>query len=72
MDSRPIAVHHFVELVNAADPLVSQDKGATFQGHLPGDGVLHDCSGQTNSGGTPARRVLTCETKTLDINSDLN
>ena len=40
VDGGSVGVHHLVELVDAAHPLVGQDQGAAFEDHLPRDLVL--------------------------------
>ena len=59
MDGGPIRVGHFVELVDAADSLVSQDQGPSFEHHLAGQRILGHRCGQTHTGRTAPSRVLT-------------
>ena len=59
MYSRAVSIQHFIKLVNAADPLVRQHQGPTFQRHLPGDRVLHDSCRQTNTRTATSSGVLT-------------
>ena len=65
MDSCPVAVHHFVELVDATHALVSQHEGATLQHHLAGQRVLHYGRSQPDPWWPPPSRVLTCHRRTL-------
>ena len=47
-------VSHFVKLVDAADALVSQNKGSSFKHHLTGQVILHDSRSQADTRGTSA------------------
>ena len=49
MDSRPVAVDHLVELVDAADTLVCQHESSSLQSHFSRQGILHNCCSQTDS-----------------------
>ena len=51
-------VAHLVELVDAADTIVSEHQGTGLQDQLLGLSVLGDISSQTHCAGTLARRVL--------------
>lgn len=55
MDGCAVSVGHLVKLINAADALISQNQGSSFQGHLSCQRVAHHCRRQTNT-----RRPTTC------------
>lgn len=58
MDGGSVLVGHLIELVDAADPLVGQDKSPALQHHLARQIVFHDGGSQTGAGRTAAGRVL--------------
>mmetsp|Transcript_3534 Transcript_3534/g.5879 ORF Transcript_3534/g.5879 Transcript_3534/m.5879 type:complete len:391 (+) Transcript_3534:371-1543(+) len=57
VDGCPVAFLHLVKLIDAANAVVSQDQGATLQGHLSGGVVPVHRGRQAHAGGALARGV---------------
>ena len=59
VNRRAVGVLHLVELVDARNAAVGQDKGAPFQHELVRDGIAQHGGGQTRAGRPAAGRVQT-------------
>lgn len=58
MQHRPCAFIHFVKLIDAAYPIVTQDEGTCLEDKLPGLRVFHHIGGEADRTGAFSRRVL--------------
>ena len=50
VDSNPVLFLHFIELVNAANAAIGENKSAAFENKLVRDRIFLHNSGQTNTG----------------------
>jgi len=67
----PILIVHLIELVDEAQPLVSEDERATLQRPLTSDRVLVHARRQTHCGGTLASGVHAAVEDLLDVLKEL-
>ena len=67
MEHRARAVAHLVELVDAADAVVTEHQRARLQHQLPRLGVLHDVRRQTHGARALARGVLPAGHQVEDV-----